>query len=125
MKNLWGELPSGEGIVPPVTILKEQAELLTDHYGGMLQGQVSQGEPFGMDLRYNMSIVAPLLNNYTFAVATLYNPITLYPCKLVDRISNAETKANNAAELEIALGRVLMSETVKKVVAALAAQSKV
>ena len=88
MKNLWGELPTGDDIIPPVTILKTQAELLTSHYKGVLMGEVTPIDGRNNEIRYNLSIVAPSLNGYTFQVATLVNPITLYPCRLLDRTDN-------------------------------------
>ena len=125
MKNLWGELPSGEDIVPPVSVLKAQADMLTAHYRGILSGDIQQVRATSAEFRYNLSIVAPNLNDYTYVVASLINPITLYPCKLIDQSERKAYEVNTAAELETTLGTILTLATVRKVLAALVAQSRI
>ena len=38
--DLWGELPSANNTPMPVAILRQQARLLTDKSGGVLEGVV-------------------------------------------------------------------------------------
>jgi hypothetical protein len=125
MKSLWGDLPNGDDITPPVSILKAQADMLTAHYRGNINGDIRPARtPLG-EFRYNLSIIAPNLNDYTYLVATLINPITLYPCRLIDNAVNKSYEVKTAVELEGALGAILSSDNTKRVLAALIAQSRV
>ncbi len=150
-KNLWGELPNTEAIRTPYTILKEQASMLSEITNGLLIGEVIHNPKdnfFVMILR----IKVPSLNNYTYSVVEVQHSIKLYPVFVnnfaSDNFNNLEKNLKNAAnnplmslvdyggwlenqgyskcsseeEFEKALGDILSSQEVKRVISALLAQ---
>lgn len=146
-KNLWGNLPSVNKIKTPFTILKEQASLLTKMTQGLLVGEVTQpkmrqglleDQPFrqglnqvqqeiNQDLEVILRIKVPSLNSYTYSVLQVIYPIALYPVK----VKNLTTQAfnyllcNSKEEFENALGSILSSESVQRVISALLADLQV
>ncbi len=129
-KNLWGELPSVEDVRTPTLILKEQAALLADMTQSVLYGEVTFGksrsgaDKFELELR----IVAPALDNYTYDAVVVMQPLALYPLKVWpgwERYNpQVEKICSSADELELALAEILGSDTVRRVIAALIAQSR-
>ena len=75
-KNLWGELPSAEGIRTPVSLLREQASILGEKTNKFLEGTVSlrqQFESYDIDrthpkLAATLSIVVPSLDGYQVTI---------------------------------------------------------
>src|SRR4028118_1563838 len=121
-KNLWGELPNAETIRTPYTILKEQASILSEITNGLLIGEVVvniQKENF---LAMTLRIKAPSLNNYTYSVVDVQQPIQLYPVGIRNLIKNTWTEYSSEEEFENALGQILSSQEVKRVISALLAQ---
>jgi hypothetical protein len=121
-KNLWGELPNPETIRTPYTILKEQASILSEITNGLLIGEVvvnnQKDKLFVMTLR----IKAPSLNNYTYSVVEVQQPIQLYPVTIMNLLENKMTKYSSEEEFENALGQILSSQEVKTVISGLLAQ---
>jgi len=121
-KNLWGELPNAENIRTPYTILKEQASMLSEITNGLLIGEVvinnQTDNSFGMTLR----IKAPSLNNYTYSVVQVGQPIQLYPVSIINLLNNVVDRYSSEEEFENALGQILSSQEVKRVISALLAQ---
>ena len=121
-KNLWGELPNAETIRTPYTILKEQASILSKITNGLLIGEVvvnnQKDNFFAMTLR----IKAPSLNNYTYSVVQVEQPIQLYPVGIINLLRNNVGKYSSEEEFENALGEILSSLDVKRVISGLLAQ---
>jgi hypothetical protein len=150
-KNLWGDLPNIETLRTPYTLLKEQASILSEITKGLLIGEVIHNQKdklFVIILR----IKAPSLNNYTYSVLEVQYPIQLYPVFVKnlasDNFNNLEKNLMNAAnnplmsfvdyggflenqgynkcfseeEFENALGEILSSPEVKRVISGLLAQ---
>jgi hypothetical protein len=145
-KNLWGELPNPETIRTPYTILKEQASILSEITNGLLIGEVinNQKDKYFVNI---LRIKAPSLNNYTYSVVEVQHLIQLYPVFVKNLTSEPITKAtdlidslrfdvripgmledqgyekySSEEEFEKALGQILSSQGVKKVISALLAQ---
>ncbi|MEQ8999333.1 MAG: hypothetical protein RID53_22770 [Coleofasciculus sp. B1-GNL1-01] len=145
IKDLWGDLPSAETIRTPYTILKEQASILTEKTNGLLVGEVKFGDvksspqffpgrrevlvdPDSQETRLFVAylrIKVPSLNNYTYSVLKIQYSLTdLYPV-LVTSFAAAEDReceCKSEAEYENALGKILSSSDVKRVISSLLAQ---
>src|SRR5947209_5976298 len=76
-RNLWGSLPGSTDIRPPVTILKEQAEVLSEISGGILYGKVLR-ESGGGRFAFTLQIEAPAIN-YTYEVLQADHGLDFYP----------------------------------------------
>jgi hypothetical protein len=129
--NLWGTLPDTPEQKPPVTILKEQAELLAHLTNGLLQGRATI-EGGGTEFYLTLSIVAPALD-YSYEVLTANHSIDLYPVRV--RTSERhhpiarhekipEIHCANRQAFEDTLQQILTSQRVSAVIASLLAQSK-
>lgn len=123
-KNLWGELPKFETIRTPYTFLKEQASVLSELTNGLLIGEVinyAKDKLLVMVLR----IKAPSLNNYTYSVVEVQHSIKLYPLSVKNLTSDENqeySQCSSEEEFENALGEILSSPYVKRVISALLAQ---
>jgi hypothetical protein len=127
-KNLWGDVTSAAPVRTPTTILKEQATALTEMTKGTLFGKVNVSTDLEGGFEILLSIIAPAINNYTFEVVLVEHGIELYPAKMVaawDRFKpGKEVKCKNEDELTDALGRILGSDQVTRVIMSLISQSK-
>lgn len=122
-KNLWGELPSGESLAVPSAILREQAEILTDHTKGLLVGKVVPGGQAKDDsMLFHFDIVAPFLSDYRYRLISVHHPVTLYPVKMMDRLRSIETTSNSEEEFVDNLADTLASDETRHMIAVLLAQ---
>lgn len=122
-KDLWGEIPSYETIQTPYTLLKEQASLLTQKTNGLLIGEVSRVQQYNIEkFVLTLQIKAPSLNNYTYSVVRVEHSIQLYPLSVEDLAgTNLELDCSSEEEFEQALGKILSSPEVKRVISSLLA----
>jgi hypothetical protein len=127
-KNLWGDVTSVAPVRTATTILKEQATALMEMTKGTLRGKVNVSTNAEGGFEILLCIIAPAINNYKFEVVFIEHGIELYPAKVVaawDRfISGKEVKCKNEDELTNALGRILGSDQVTRVITSLVSQSK-
>jgi hypothetical protein len=121
-KNLWGELPNAETIRTPYTILKEQASILSEITNGLLIGETIVNSQRNALLNIGLRIKAPSLNNYTYSVVQVEQPIQLYPVGIINLIKNSIVKCSSEEEFENALGEILSSQDVNRVISGLLAQ---
>ncbi|MDP8238034.1 MAG: hypothetical protein P9X24_03005 [Candidatus Hatepunaea meridiana] len=80
--NLWGEnLDSLKGLIPPIDILRTQAELLTEKTKGRVQGVIKKGEVEGKDgLDVEFVLLVKELNNYKYQLFRIhYSRLVFYP----------------------------------------------
>lgn len=130
MNNLWGEIPVESEIKLPVTILKEQASILSEKTNRILEATVTQLLVSDKDtVAYNFNIIAPALTNYKFKVLSIQYPaVFVYPLIVVYQHSVIENWMQEICEDEShfieKLGQILSSEIVHRAIAALIAQSK-
>jgi hypothetical protein len=124
-QNLWGDLGLEELIRTPVDILKEQANLLSTLTKGILFGDIKINKGTAGEIYLEMSIVAPAMDNYRFNVLDIKHGLELYPAIVVQPNSNEKRiECQNEEELTAALGDILGSERVRRVIRSLVAQSK-
>lgn len=126
-QNLWGEFPNVEDVRTPTIVLKEQAAQLSTATKGVLRGKVSvrqSGGWFTLQLR----VVAPAIEGYEYTVLDVMHPIDPYPLTIVSNWDKGRredgVKCNNEDEFVAALAAILQDDRVKRIVAALLAQSK-
>jgi hypothetical protein len=138
-KSLWGDLPLADAIRTPIAILREQATILTELTHGLLEGVVTNrltdesSIVFSISLKKPkefsavLSIVAPALDGYVFRILQMDYDLELYPVEienLASEIGDSFTSCNNEQELMQAIGNVLSSESVRRAIRMLLAQSK-
>ncbi len=123
--DLWGEGPTPTKVTTPYTILREQAQILSKKTGDLLQGSVvgipvASKEKFAYELR----VVAPVLNGYTFTVLdVMYGPAP-FPVQIKAAWEDMYTICLEEDEFTLAVGGVLSSERMKEVLANLLSQSQ-
>lgn len=125
-KNLWGNLPDPETIRTPYTILKEQASILTEITKGLLIGEVSINNQKDNVFTAILRIKAPSLNNYTYSVIQIEQPIHLYPVTIANlfenRVGHRMARYSSEEEFENALGQILSSQDIQRIISGLLAQ---
>lgn len=84
MDNLWPEDIAVVETKAPVTILREQASLLSRQTKGIVEGEVVRipddlgMQPFG----YAFQIKAPALGDYRFLLLKIAHDVTMYPLRI-------------------------------------------
>src|SRR5437867_12980616 len=78
--NLWGNLDDLAVAKTPVSILREQAEILSQSTKGTLLGVVaSSNSTWGGAIARDLRVRVPAMNNYTATLIKIHHPITMYP----------------------------------------------
>lgn len=121
--DLWGDLPTADSVKAPVSVLKEQAAALTKRTNGVLQGEVRTFRE-GDQIRSLLEIVAPSLDGYRYAVASISHGIGFYPLLFASPFMSGSAMLNDEAAFITTLRDALQSDGAKRVVAGLLAQSK-
>jgi len=79
IKNLWGDIPTGENIRTPATIVNEQITVLNKATQGLLTGAL-QTVQNGDNFEHHFFVIAPSLNQYAAKLLVLSHGFDLYPC---------------------------------------------
>ena len=121
--SYWGDisLPT-ERPKTPLTILREQAEALSQATKGVLLGEVvslEHSDKLGGTLR----IVAPFLGGYSLDIILVRYDIYGYPVEVTNWLRNRQVQANSVTDYQLILQNIISSEEVRKAVAALLEQS--
>jgi hypothetical protein len=119
--DLWGQFPKAAQVKSPSFILEQQANVLTQRTNGLLQGQVSLSRhtPGRGSFYISLLILAPSLDNYIYEVLSVIHEIPFYPATIL--AEEGEVKCNDEEAFEKAVGAVLQSERIRKVVSGLLA----
>ncbi len=120
-ENLWGDLPGAEDVKTPLAFLREQAEQLSSLSTGVLEGTVKSSTDFLGRFLHELSIVVPALGGYRYSVVTVRHDLELYPLTVIRE--GDEIRAEDADDYVDILRTVLSSDAVRRVIAALLAQS--
>jgi hypothetical protein len=92
--DLWGALDTKELIQrTPLSILREQAALLGEKTGNLVEAQVEKGT-YGTDFLLTLNLVVPGLDDYTYELLKVRYPVSLYPVK--DQSTYKEIKDEDA-----------------------------
>ncbi len=121
--NPWTQLKAKAAeLVPPVSVMRAQATLLTEATDGIVEGHVEVDRD-GPWLRLFFDAVVPALNGYRVRLATASHEQTLYPVYVGSRwVVGEGVECNTKDEFDAALSSVLGGEQIQKIVAALLAQ---
>ena len=76
--DLWGEIDTEGPSSTPLSILREQASLLGQKTGNVIEAKV-ETLTISNTFVHKLLLVAPALNNYTFELLKIIQPIQLYP----------------------------------------------
>ncbi len=152
-KSLWPKIEEASTVRTPASILREQADALSDVTDNILKGAVQHFPAFIYEIDtfkkrimkddslgesrlagFSLDIVAPKLNNYRFTILNIaYDPLSIYPVYLSSNILTKErnlndlpgaTKFSSEAEFTEAFKKILRAERVKEIINNLMAQSK-
>jgi hypothetical protein len=120
--SLWGDVESLEPIKTPISFLREQAQALTEKTKGVLLGDVSLTKELAF-FTIDLSIVAPSLGDYRYAVLTARHAMGLYPVHVDDNCNRISYKCDSEDVFLGVLAKILSSEGVRQVLRSLLSQS--
>lgn len=143
-KSLWGEMPDIDNRKTPLSILHEQASFLEKMTKGLLIGRVVTGEVETIRGGARMSrsgrgyvaedepeeqvidffIVVPALNDYSYRLLRVEQPILTYPLRIYAHDRSALKVCKGISEFREALENILSSEETTEILANLLAQAK-
>ncbi len=124
-ENLWGELPAVGDLRTPLSILREQATLLSNMTERLLEGSVRVLRETPDEITAELSITAPALGGYKVAVLRISHKVAIYPVTVTDLI-NGDTfqgLANEDVYLDH-LKTILTDPKIKSVISSLLLQSR-
>lgn len=101
MINLWPNNISETNDVSPVSLLREQANLLGEKTKNLVVADVSRGSFDNQNFVYHFYIVAPTLNNYRYRLFTVEHGIEMYPLTIyMDEALGTELQAAKLAKTQ-------------------------
>ncbi len=123
--SLWGAIPEGRKIQTPVSILKEQAELLSVATNRLLEGSVQvQGDVVGK-VNATLGITAPALAGYRIEILMISHTVGLYPVFVQSKaFESPQARANDEAAYKAVLANILQSQIVNNIIERLLTQIK-
>jgi len=124
--NLWGNLPEGDKIETPLSILKEQANYLTVATKGLLEGKILVLTKQPENIQVSFRLVAPPLGGYEIELFAIGYGIGMYPVNMALKgPAGVGIIISNTQEQFLAnLGKVLQSPGVRDAVSKLMTQIK-
>lgn len=122
-QNLWGSLKDVEIVRTPKTILKEQAQILSEETQGILVGHVSESEYGGGNFSVTLEIQVPAINNYTYEVLNVRHNIDVYPAEVNATRPFLQQRAEDEGEFIRLVEEILSSNEMRQVVSRLLSQA--
>ena len=119
--NLWGDIPNTAARTP-YTILKEQAQKLTELTQYTLSGETTQRDWSGK-FRVDFLIRVPTLDDYRFEILEVLYGITLYPLELRDVVHQTKVTCSSEEEFLAEVKKSLTSPEVKNAISVLLSQA--
>ncbi len=151
-ENFWGTIPKSADVRLPLTILREQADLLGELTDNFLEGRiyvstitkskVSDSSENLAEIIYappnesnrhtvknfaaNLDIVAPTLNQYRLTILVMsYSIIEIYPVTLENVLTQQKITCADEAAFTTSLETILTSSEVRQVISSLLTQVQV
>lgn len=122
--DLWPADLKFEEVVPPVSILKAQANFIGQRTQNLIEGNITtsnSGNSFG----HSFTLVAPALGGYRYHLFSIEHDVKMYPVTLFYRDDTGNGLiCRTEAALSDAIRDILSSDETRKIVSALVAQSK-
>jgi len=122
-KNLWGDLSDLETVRTPQAILHEQAGYLTEATESALVGKVEVRNIVSSDFCYDLDVLVPALNNYTYTILTISHSVNLYPVRVHAGAKGISSRCENEEEFEETVAQILSSKEVKRILSRLLSQA--
>ncbi len=136
-KDLWGDLTIQEGPMPPIVILREQANLLDQKTKNILRGEIisivpeyeAEENKFQQidKIIHQFMIIVPALKNYRYELFSVSHSINqAYPASfhMPENFSEKEIRAHSETEFEHTLADILSSSYTKNIIQNLLIQTK-
>ena len=111
-------------MVPPATILREQAALLREKTNQLVEGDVrsySVDDSPKLPFRHDFNVVVPSLGNWRYRLFTVVHGVELYPLRVQASFDTFECQTEE--QFTEVLRQVLADPTTLKVVSSLVALS--
>jgi len=124
-ENLWGSLDGFKKIKTPLSIVREQGELLTQATQNILKGYVKANSE-GEKIIFQLFIIAMQLNQYKYEVLKVQHGVKIYPVSVFNLVEPKDRWVSCPSE-EIFLSKiksVLSSPETRKVIESLLSQSE-
>lgn len=121
--NLWGDIPIKEEVKTPLAILREQAAILGELTNEILIARVHRKKD-AREFEYTFYMIAPALENYTYAVLSVEHGIELYPIEIHDMAADRYLRCDDEQGFIVAICEILSSERMKRIIVGLISQSK-
>src|SRR6266404_5119876 len=77
-ESLWGDIPKGDNLKTPISILREQAAILGDATDNILVADVVPNTQRGT-VTLHFYVTAPALDNYRVHLLQVRHDVALYP----------------------------------------------
>jgi len=122
IESIFDDVIEETTATPPITVLREVAQVLEKKTQGLLTGEVEQYIQGGR-VKLHFKINAPSLNNYSYEVVRAKHPLCFYPLT-IEKMSSDDIEVQNQEEFEKELKKVFSSKKVKDVINGLLAQIK-
>ncbi len=122
-ENLWGNLDGFKRIKTPLSIVREQGNLLTQSTKGILKGHVkidSQGD----EISFSLSIIATQLNQYKYEILQAEHDIKIYPVSVYSSNEGEWSACEDEASFLARIKSILSSSETRRVIESLLSQSE-
>lgn len=123
VRDLW---PSDIGVatlVTPVSILREQAALLGEKTGNLVQAEVKTSSN-GPSVIHSFILIAPAMNGYRYRLLSAVHNVEVYPLNITFEPTSASRSVKTEQEFTEYLRELLSSEKTINIVKSLIAQSQ-
>ncbi len=135
-RDLWPEDFTTTTVMPPVAILREQAELLARKTKGLVTGEVTSGAiepdeycpPLGVDIPFTpkfyhtLRLRVPALGNYRYELLTVVHGFDFYPLMVTFLPKRREFLADTEGRFLDVLQRLFAQEETVNILRSLVAQ---
>lgn len=122
MPDLWPADFGKLDINPPVAILREQAELLSQKTQRTLVGRVLTSR-YQRDFLHRFVLVAPSLDDYSYELFWVRHGPEMYPLQISSEVLGGGTvQCDDEKSFLARLGAVLNDERTKRIISAIRAQ---
>jgi hypothetical protein len=121
MPDLWPADLGDFKLMPPVSILREQADWLSKKTKGRLEGKVISGRD-SLSFIHRFLVVAPALDNYSYELFHVLHSIDYYPLQISTGPTGYYKECKDEQQFLAAMKEFLANDKTKKVVSAILAQ---
>lgn len=112
-ESLWGNIDGFKRIKTPLSIVREQGDLLTQETQGILQGYVKVDSQ-GRDIQFSLFIIATRLNQYKYQVLQIVHGIKIYPVDVYSSIEEKWTVCKDETSFLATIKSILSSSETRK-----------